>query len=583
MVKNFLKGGKNLLFSRQANILSAAAVIMLAVAASRVLGLIRNRTFVHFFEPEHLDTFLAAFQLPDLIFEVLVIGAMSSAFIPVFSSYLGKKKEKEAWQVAALSLNLLLLFFLVLAGIIFIFAKPIYTFVAAGFSPEQVSLTANLARILLVAQLFFVISYVLSGALESHQRFLAPAIAPLFYNLGIIATTALFAPQLGLYAPTIGAVLGAVLHLLVQAPLAASLGFRPAFALNFAHPGVRTIGRLALPRVLELSFFQIKRLADLFLASLIAGGLTYFKFADSLAALPVGLFGVSIAKATLPSMSRHAGERKMEDFKNTFASSLKEIAFLVVPASVFLAVLRIPAVRLAFGAAQFDWQDTVQTGYVLSAFALGAFAYGMGLLVSRAFWALQDTFTPVKVSLVTILINVALAFFFIRGLGLPTWGLALAYAIAGIIQLGVLVLILSRRVGGFKGYGLGSTFGKIVLASGASGATMFILLKILDRSAWDRKLSFLGQLGLGLPTTFDRFVLDTRYTVNLILLTSLVALIGLLVYLLIVYLLRVEELGVFLRSLRRISARRLPRLIRPAAKEEPLAPPPTSGSDGAEH
>lgn len=583
MVKNFIQGGKNLLWSHQANILSAASVIMLAVAASRVLGLVRNRTFVHFFEPAELDTFLAAFQLPDLIFEVLVLGAMSSAFIPVFSSYLGKKKEKEAWQVAALSLNFLLLFFIIFAGLIFIFANPIYSLVTAGFTPEQVLLTARFARILLVAQLFFVISYVFSGVLESHQRFLAPAVAPIFYNLGIIVTTALFAPRLGLYAPTIGAVLGAVLHLLIQLPLATSLGFRPIFSLNLAHPGVRAIGKLALPRVLELSFFQIKRLSDLFLASLIAGGLTYFKFADSLAALPVGLFGLSIAKATLPSMSRHAGEAKMEDFKNTFASSLKEIAFLVVPASVFLAVLRIPAARLAFGAAQFDWQDTVQTGYVLSAFSLGAFAYGLGLLVSRAFWALQDTFTPVKVSMATILINVLLALLFILGLGLPTWGLALAYAIAGIIQLVVLILILSRRVGGFEGYGLGSSFLKIVLASGASGGTMFILLKILDRSAWDRKLSFLGQLGLGLPTTFDRFVLDTRYTINLILLTFLVALVGLLVYLLITYLLRVEELGVFLRSLRKISIEKLPRFVKPAAKEEPLAPPPTTGSDGAEH
>lgn len=582
-MKNFLKGGKNLLFSRQANILSAAAVIMLAVAASRVLGLIRNRTFVHFFEPAQLDTFLAAFQLPDLIFEVLVLGAMSSAFIPVFSSYLGKKKKKEAWQVAALSLNFLLLFFVVFAGLIFIFAKPIYSLVAAGFSPEQVLQTASFARILLVAQLFFVVSYVLSGALESNQRFLAPAIAPIFYNLGIIATTAFFAPQLGLYAPTIGAVLGAMLHLLIQVPLAMNLGFRPSFSLNLAHPGVRAIGRLALPRVLELSFFQIKRLSDLFLASLIAGGLTYFKFADSLAALPVGLFGLSIAKATLPPMARHAGGGKTVDFKNTFASSFKEIAFLVIPASVFLAVLRIPAVRLAFGAAQFDWQDTVQTGYVLSAFSVGAFAYGLGLLVSRSFWALQDTFTPVKISMLTILVNVLLAFFFILGLGVPTWGLALAYALAGIIQLVVLVLILSRRVGGFEGYGLGSSFAKIILAAASSGGVMFILLKILDRSAWDKKLSFLAHIGLGLPTTFDRFVLDTRYTVNLVILTFLVALVGLLVYLVIAYLLRIEELGVFLRTLRRLSIEKVPRFVRPTAKKEPLVSPPATGSDGAEH
>lgn len=584
MVKNFLQGGKNLLWSRQANILSAATVIMFAVAISRILGLVRNRTFVHFFEPEQLDTFLAAFQLPDLIFEVLVLGAMSSAFIPVFSSYLGKKDEEEAWKIASLSLNLLLLFFLLLASLVFIFARPIYSLVAAGFTPEQVSLTVSFTRILLLPQLFFVVSYVLTGVLESNQRFLAPALAPIFYNLGIILTTVFFAPGLGLYAPVLGAVVGAAAHLLVQLPLAASLGFRPVFALDFRNKGVRAIGRLALPRVLELSFFQVKRLSDLFLASLIAGGLTYFKFADSLAALPVGLFGLSIAKASLPTLSRQAGDAKIKEFKNTFASSFKEIIFLVVPISVFLAVLRIPAVRLAFGAAQFDWQDTVQTGYVLSAFSLGAFAYAVSLLTARAFYALQDTATPLKISVASIFINVLLALAFILKLGLPIWGLALAYALAGIVQVILLLNFLKKKVGGFEGLGLGASFLKVAAASALSGGTMFILLKVLDRSAWDRKLSFLGQLGLALPTTFDRFVLDTRYTVNLILLTVFVALVGVLVYIVVSYLLKIEELAIVFRTMRRFSIERLPRFLRPAAGEgEPIAPPPTTGSDGGEH
>lgn len=577
MVKNFFQGGKNLLYSKQANILSAAAIVMLAVLASRALGLVRNRTFVHFFPPETLDSFLAAFQLPDLILEVLIIGAMSSAFVPVFSSYLSRDKEKEAWFLAGITLNIILLFFLIFSAVIFIFAHPIYSAVARGFSPEQVNETVLFARILLLAQMFFAASYLLTAVLESNQRFLAPAVAPLFYNLGIILSTIILAPKVGLLAPVLGAVFGAFLHFMVQVPLALELGFRPVFILNFRDPGVRKIARLAAPRVIELSFFQFKKLADLFMASLAAGGLTYFRFAESLFALPVGLFGLSIAKASLPQLSRQASSENLTEFKQTFSASLREILFLVLPASVFLAVLRVPAVRLAFGGTHFDWQDTVQTGYALSAFLVGALAYALSLLVSRAFYALQDTATPVRISILAIFINISLGLFFVLGLGLPIWGLSLSYAIAGIIQFLILFWLLRKRVGGFLGYGLGASFAKVGFSSGVAGITMFILLKILDRSVWDKKLSFLGQIGIGLPTTFDRFVLDTRYTLNLIFLTIVVALVGLAIYLFLAYLLKVEELGVLAKSARRVW-RRLPGLGKLAPREETLVSSHTNGN-----
>ncbi|MBI2007479.1 MAG: murein biosynthesis integral membrane protein MurJ [Candidatus Blackburnbacteria bacterium] len=570
MVKNFFRGGRSVLYSKQANILSAASIVMIAVLSSRVLGLFRNRTFVHFFPPETLDSFLAAFQLPDLILEVLVLGAMSSAFIPVFSSYLGREKTKEAWFLAGVILNILLLFFLAFSALVFIFAHPIYSLVAQGFSPEQVDQTVFFARILLLAQMFFAASYLLTAVLESNQRFLAPAVAPLFYNLSIILSTILLAPSLGLLAPVLGAVLGSFIHFLVQLPLALELGFRPVFLVNFRDSGVRNIAKLAFPRVVELSFFQVKKLADLFMASLAAGGLTYFRFAESLAALPIGLFGLSIAKASLPQLSKQAANADMAGFKQTFSASLKEILFLALPASVFLAVLRVPAVRLAFGAAQFDWQDTVQTGYALSAFCVGAFAYALSLLVSRAFWALQDTVTPVRISVLTTFINISIGLFLVLGLKLPVWGLSLAYAVAGIVQLFVLLHLLGRKVGGFSGYNLGTAFAKIGFSSGVSGLTMFILLKILDRSVWDKNLSFLGKLGLALPTTFDRFVLDTRYVANLIYLTSFVALVGLIIYIALVYLLKVEELGILAKSIRRFSGK-IPYF---AKKEETLISPP---------
>jgi putative peptidoglycan lipid II flippase len=578
MVKRFLNEGKNIFYSKQTNVLSAAIIIMTMILASRLLGLVRNRVFVHYFTPEKLDTFLAAFQLPDLIFEILILGAMSSAFIPVFSNYINKGKEKESWDVAAITLNLLLVFFSAFSILIFIFAEPIYSTVAKGFSPAQVIEIASFTRILLIAQLFFIASYLITAVLESHQRFFVSAAAPLFYNVGIIGMTILFAPTLGLYAPVWGAVIGSILHFSVQIPVALKLGFRPVWSLDYKNPGVREIGKLALPRVLELSSFQIKKLSDLFLSSFVSGGLTYFKFSDSLSSLPIGLFGLSIAKASLPRLSLQNDGADLKGFKETLAASVKEILFLVIPSSIFLAVLRLPLVRLVYGGQKFDWDDTLQTGFAVSAFTVGIFAYSLTLLLSRAFYALRDTATPVKISILTIFLNAGLGFIFILGLHLPIWGLSLAYSLAGLVQVAILFSILTKRIGGFSGFGIESTVVKITTAATASGLTMYILLKILDRSAWDRKLSFLGHLGLALPTTFDKFILDTRYTINLIYVTSTVAIIGIVIYLALCRLMKVEELEILFKVLKRLPIVKLLVIKRANSKDRESITPPVNSN-----
>ncbi|MBI2590909.1 MAG: murein biosynthesis integral membrane protein MurJ [Candidatus Blackburnbacteria bacterium] len=548
-----LKKSAGILYGRQANILSAATVIMIMIAASRLLGLARNRVFVHYFPPQELDTYLAAFQFPDLIFEIFVLGAMSSAFIPIFTRSMAQKKAKEAWYLAGLVLNVMIFLFLVMSLAIFVFAAPMYGLVAQGFTKDQIAQTVLFTRALLVAQMFFAASYVITAVLESNQRFLAPAVAPLFYNLGIILMTVFFAPELGLYAPVWGAVIGSFLHLAIQVPLALRLGFRPVWSLNFKDPRLKQIGKLALPRIVELSVFQAKRLVDLFLASLVVGGLTYFKFGDSMAVLPTSLFGLSIAKASLPSFALSASKKGLEDFKATFSSSFRQIIFFVLPASVFLAVLRLPIVRLAFGGTHFEWEDTLQTGYVLSAFAIGIFAYSLSLLISRGFYALHDTLTPVKVSFVAIGINVILELVLVLVFKTNIWGLALAYSVAGIVQFAILFFALSKRIGGFGQLDIGHAFAKVLAASSLSGALMFFLLKVLDRSAWDKKLSFLGQLGLALPAPFERIVLDTHYTSNLIVLTFVVFMVGLVTYLATTWFLGIRELDIVLKALRRVS------------------------------
>jgi len=300
MVEKILDKGKKILFSPQGSVLSAATIIMLMVVASRVLGLVRQRTLVHFFAPDELSLFFAAFRLPDLVFEVLVFGTFSSAFIPVFTKVL-KKGRREAWEIAGTVTNLGLIVFAFLATLVIVFASNLYGLFAPGFSPEHREQIVSLTKILFAAQGFFVVSYVLTAVLESSRRFLIPALAPLFYNLGIIVGTLLLAPKMGLLGPTIGVVIGASLHFLIQLPLAVKLGFRFSPRIKITEY-VRKIGRLALPRIVEVSFLQISKTVELFLASLIStASYTYFTFGNTLQLLPVGLFGTSIAKPMSPT------------------------------------------------------------------------------------------------------------------------------------------------------------------------------------------------------------------------------------------------------------------------------------------
>ncbi len=566
MVKKLLQSSSNFFTKRQKTILSAAIIIMVTIAASRVLGLARNRVLAHFFSVEDLSIYFAAFRIPETIFEILVFGTFSSAFIPTFTSYLSQGKRKEAWHVASVSLNFTFLIFLIFALVIFLAAQPLYRVIAPGFNPQDSLLIANIARVLLIAQGFFVLSYFLTSVLESLQRFLVPALAPLLYNLGIILGAFWLSPRFGIYGPAIGAVIGAFFHFLIQLPLALRLGFRPKLSLNLSHPGVREIGRLALPRIVELSFLQIGKVAELFLASLVStAAYTYYTFANSLALLPIGLFGISMAKASLPTLSYQSAKGDFKQFSETLISLINQIVFFILPCAVFLLVLRIPIVRLVFGAARFTWASTVQTGYTLSAFCLGIFAQALIYPLTRAFWAFHDTKTPVKISMGAIALNIFLGGLFILVFKLQIWTLALSFSLASLIQMIFLFSFLSRRVPDLNKRKIMIPLLKITLSSFAAGGLMFFLLKILDRSAWDKRLSFLHWVGLKLPTTFDHFVLDTRYTFNLILLTALVGSIGLLTYILLVWLLKVEEVTLLKKLIDKIKKPKvLPEVITPS-------------------
>lgn len=531
-MKNFLRNGRLIFSRKQANILSAATVIMVAVAMSRLLGLFRDRLLAGTFfggREWQLDVYFAAFRIPDMIFQLLVLGALSAAFIPVFSRYL-EKKEGEAYYLSSSVINFLLIFFILLSTLVFIFAEPLVRIIAPAFDPVEMSLMVNLTRIMLLAQLFFCFSNFLTGVIQSHQRFLVPALSPVAYNLGIIFGIVVLSRWLGIYGPTVGVVLGAFLHLIIQLPLALKLGFRYSFVFDWHHPGVRQVARLMLPRTLALAVNQIELTVAVFLAtSLAAGSLSIFYFAQHLMNLPIGLFGITIGQAALPTLSRESREEGFEKFKKTFLSSFNQILYLALPASAILLVLRIPAVRIVFGAASFPWRATLLTSRVLAIFSISIFAQAVIQLLVRGFYALHDTRTPFWIGALAVLTNVSLSFLFIFRLNLGILGLAWATTLASFLQLGLLLIFLNRAIGGFD-------------------KKEFFIPPIKMGVA-----TILTAVALWVPMRFlDKFILDTTRTINLVILTIIATLSGMMVYFFLSYVLKIAELKLFVSLVKRL-------------------------------
>lgn len=530
----FFKNGANIFKKRQEDILSAAFVIAFSVALSRILGLIRYRLLASYFGDDIglLDSFIAAAILPDAIFEVLIFGTIALAFIPVFSQYLSADKLQKAWEFSSKMITFGLLIFVVFTIIIFTFADFIAPIIAPGVvakDPTASVLIARLLRIMLFAQSFFVVSIFLTGILQSFQRFLIPALASVFYNLGIIISIIFLAPVAGIYAPAVGMVLGALLHLVIQLPLALSLGFKFRLNLDFKNRDVVQTLSLMWPRSVSLALLRISDIINIALASIVTvGSIVAFNFAQVLQLVPISLFAGSIAQAALPPLSRKFNAKKADQFKKLFIQSFHQILFLILPAAAILAILRIPAVRLVFGAREFPWEITVLTGRTLIAFSIGIAAQAIALLLTRSFYAVRDSATPVKITIFSVGLNITLSLIFILALKLSIVWLAFAYSIANITNAILLFYFLDRRIG-FDKKELAWPAFKMFLISLVTAVALYVPMKLLDQ-----------------------LVFDTTRTVGLILLTSVATLVGLSVYISLSWLFKIPEVIIFYNLAKRV-------------------------------
>ncbi|MFA6160896.1 MAG: murein biosynthesis integral membrane protein MurJ [Patescibacteria group bacterium] len=447
------------------NVTAAAFLIGFASLASRVVGLLRDRLLAgHFGAGDALDVYYAAFRLPDLFYQLIVLGALSAGFIPVFTEYLERHGRDEAWKLAERVFVTVALILGIFCVILALFADKVVPFTVPGFSGDKLASTIVLTRILLISTFTLGLSAVMGGILQSTRRFVAFSLAPVFYNIGIIIGIIGFAPTFGVAGVAYGVVLGAGLHLLVQALVAVPMGFKHLRMPAFKDPGVARILKLMVPRIAGLAAQQVNLMTLLVLASsLTVGSIAVFNLANNLQYVPIGLVGISFAVAAFPVFSQLAVQKDIDGLRSAFVLTTRKILFFIVPATAIMLLLRAQIVRLVLGAGEFDWDATIRTANVLGIFVLSMIAQAMIPLQARVFYAMQDTKTPLYVSLVSLIANAGLAIVLRGPFGIL--GLATAFTVDAFAQFILLWYLLRRKFGHLNSKDVGKSLSKIILAS----------------------------------------------------------------------------------------------------------------------
>jgi len=480
--------------SRGRQIAQAAGLVMGAYVASRALGLAREMVIARQFGTSaELSAYLAAFRIPDLIFQLLAGGALGSSFIPVFTVYLARRQRHTAWRLANIIYNLVAVLTTLAAIAAFILTPLLTRWLVPGFGPEMQALTGRLMRIMLLTPIIFGLSGISMAILNAHQHFLLPAIAPALYNLAIIAAALFLTPSLGIYGLAVGVVAGALLHLLVQWPALRRKGWRYTPTLELGFPGVHEVISLFLPRMLGLGAMQLNFVVNTVLASgLAAGSLAALNYAFLLMMLPQGIFAMAIATAAFPSFSELVARQQLTELGEALSATLRAILFLTLPASVGLYVLRYPLIQVLLQRGEFTAASTQATAWALQFYALGLPAYAVVEIVSRAFYALHDTRTPVMVATATVGLNVLLSLLLLGPLA--HGGLALANALAVTVEMLALLWVLRRRIGAIAEGPLLASSIRSLVASLGMGMGIALALRGIGEHVW---LAAVGGIVIG--------------------------------------------------------------------------------------
>lgn len=427
-------------------LVTASVVLTVAALASRLLGWVRLLVIgSQFGASRELDAYFAAFRIPDAIFQLVVAGALSAALIPVFQGYRARGEDAEAWRLASSVINLVLITLAGLSLLMAIFAPVIVPVVAPGFDVPTTELTVRMTRVMLLSPVLIGMGAVVTGILNSYQQFTVPAAAPLLYNLAIIAAAIFLAPVMGVEGLALGVAVGSLAHLAVQLPALARVGQRYDLTIGLSHPGVRKVGWLMGPRMLGLAAGQLNFLVSTVLASgLPEGSLTAYNYAFQLSQIPVGVIGVSIAVALFPTLSHDAALGNVARIRDQVSGAVRVLVFVAAPLTAALIVLREPVTAVFYQYGAFTAGAASRTAGALAFFAIGLAGHIVVHVLTRAFYAMQDTRTPVRWAIVAVAINVPLMAALAGPMGIE--GLALALSVSAVIEVVGLMWSLSRRI-----------------------------------------------------------------------------------------------------------------------------------------
>ncbi|MEK7624744.1 MAG: murein biosynthesis integral membrane protein MurJ [Patescibacteria group bacterium] len=519
---------RRILNTESKSVAGAALLIGIATLMSRLVGIARDRTFAHFFGASAvMDAYYAAFKIPDLIYNLLIAGALTAGFIPVFTKLFFESDDKSmAWRLANNIISIVGVALLGLAFVGMIFTPILVKIIAPGFSADQLDLVSIFTRIMFLSPLLLGISMVLGGILQSLRQFLLYSIAPIFYNLGIIFGVTVLRPWIGLSALAWGVVLGAFLHLIIQVAGAYFSGYRWRWHFDLRDPETRLIGKLMLPRTIGLAMSQFNVVIVTVLASFLPiGSITVFNYANNIKDVPTGIIGISFAIAVFPLLSRLTAKSTLAEFGAAVSSTARQILFLIIPVSVCFLLLRAQIVRVILGTGEFNWDATIATADTLAFFSLGLFAQSLIPLFARAFYSMNNTKTPFVVGVISELLVIIGSLLLMGPLGVA--GLALANTFGATFNMIILAILLRKESSAVIDEKLLPMLFKIVTAGIVMGSVIQILKYPLAR------------------------IFDQRYLWGIFSQGAVAGLLGLLVYGIICRLLKVDEMLLLQDSLRR--------------------------------
>ena len=502
--------------SGQERLVRSAGVVSLAVFMSRIIGLVRESVMARLFGAGMTyDAFMLGFRIPNLTRDLFAEGALSSAFVPIFTEYLTTRSKQEAGRLVNLVGTALTVIVGAVCAAGIVFAPALVHLLAPGYAadPEKLQLAVTMTRVMFPFLLLVALAALVMGVLNANNKFGVPALASTFFNLGSvgfgIALGVFFGPSLHLTrieGMAIGVVLGGALQLGWQIPSLYRLGYRLRPTFHWSDPGMVRILRLMVPAILGNAAVQINVMVNTNFASTIHdpitglnGPVSWLSYAFRFMQLPLGLFGVAMASATLPSISRSAAAGRLDEFRQTLSHSLGMVFLLTLPSSIGLVVLGKPIIGAIYQSGRFHLYDTEQTARALSCYAIGLTGYAAIKILSPAFYALGDARTPMLVSLASILVNYAAASTMIRLAGLGHAGLALSTSAVALFGFLILFGILRARIGGIHGRALAAQLGKVAAASVAMAAAVALSSHFMAARLGVSQFARLADLAVSIP------------------------------------------------------------------------------------